>query len=57
MNSNPNQITTTTSRLNNAEPISSSYSLSGIVEKTVSPRHKNTTTKLKEQNTMVNIEL
>ena len=49
MNSNPNQITTTTSRLNNAEPISSSYSLSGIVEKTVSPRHKNTTTKLKEK--------
>ena len=47
MNSKPNQITITISRLNNVDSIASSYSLFGIVENTLRPKHKKTITNLK----------
>ena len=46
-NSIPNQITITISRWYNAESISSPNSLSGIVENTLRPKHKNTIKNLK----------
>ena len=49
MNSSPNHITITISRLYNAESICSPYSLSSIVENTLRPKHKNTITNLKKE--------
>ena len=47
MNSKPNQMTITTSRLKRADSISTSYSWSSIVDRTLRPRHKKTTRNLK----------